>query len=42
MVATEKAHVRDVVREVNKIVGCVWGIGERKWGDEFRGRMMMI
>jgi hypothetical protein len=23
-------------------VGCVWGIGERKWGGDFRRRMMMF
>jgi hypothetical protein len=24
------------------LVGCVWGIGERKWGGDFRRRMMMF
>jgi hypothetical protein len=38
--ATNKAHIREIVRKANKIVRCVWGIGERKWGDDFRGRMM--
>jgi hypothetical protein len=28
--ATDKAHVREIVRKANKVVGCVWGIGERK------------
>jgi hypothetical protein len=23
-------------------VGCVWGIGERKWGGDFRRRMMIF
>jgi hypothetical protein len=23
-------------------VRCVWGIGERKWGGDFRRRMMMF
>jgi hypothetical protein len=32
--ATDKAQVREVVRKANKVVGCVWGIGERKWGGE--------
>ncbi|KAJ3632437.1 hypothetical protein MTP99_009448 [Tenebrio molitor] len=27
---TDKAQVREVVRKANKVVGCVWGIGERK------------
>ncbi|KAH0813723.1 hypothetical protein GEV33_009066 [Tenebrio molitor] len=30
---TDKAQVREVVRKTNKVVGCVWGIGERKWGE---------
>jgi hypothetical protein len=30
------------MKKVNKIVGCVWGIGERKWGDDFRRRMTMF
>jgi hypothetical protein len=30
------------VRKANKIVGCVWGIGERKWGGDFRRKMMMF
>jgi hypothetical protein len=30
------------MRKVNKVVGCVWGIEERKWGDGFRRRMMMF
>jgi hypothetical protein len=40
--ATDKAQVRELVRKANKIVGCVWGIGERKWGREFGRRMMMF
>jgi hypothetical protein len=31
--ATDKAHIREIVRKANKVVGCVWGIGERKWGE---------
>jgi hypothetical protein len=30
------------LRKANKAVGCVWGIGERKWGGDFRRRMMMF
>jgi hypothetical protein len=26
--ATDKMQVREVVRKANKVVGCVWGIGE--------------
>jgi hypothetical protein len=40
--ATDKAQVREVVRKANKVVGCVWGIGERKWVGEFGRRMMMF
>jgi hypothetical protein len=39
--ATDKAQVREVVRKANKVIGCMWGIGERKWGGEF-GRIMMF
>jgi hypothetical protein len=40
--ATDKAQVTEVVRKANKVVGCVWGIGERKWGGEFGRRVMMF
>jgi hypothetical protein len=30
------------VKKLNKEVGCVWRKGERKWGDNFRRRMMMF
>jgi hypothetical protein len=40
--ATDKALVREIVRKANKVVGCVWGIGERKWGGEFGRKMMMF
>jgi hypothetical protein len=30
------------VRKANKLGGCVWGIGERKWGGDFSRRMMMF
>jgi hypothetical protein len=40
--ATNKAHIREIVRKANKIVGCVWGIGGRKGGGDFRRRMMMF
>jgi hypothetical protein len=34
--ATDKAHTRDIVRKANKVVGCVWGIGEKvgRWFQE--------
>jgi hypothetical protein len=32
-------HIRETVRKANRAVGCLWGIGERKWGGDFR-RMM--
>jgi hypothetical protein len=28
----ERAHIREIVRKANKVVGCAWGIGERKRG----------
>jgi hypothetical protein len=40
--ATDKAQVREVVRKANKVIGCVWEIGERMWGGEFGRRMMMF
>jgi hypothetical protein len=40
--ATDKAQVREVVRKANKVVGCVWEIGERKWGGEFGKRTMIL
>jgi hypothetical protein len=30
------------VRKADKVVGCIWGIGERKWGGDFSRRMMMF
>jgi hypothetical protein len=39
--ATDKAHIREIVRKANKEVGCVWGLGERKWGGDYK-RMMMF
>jgi hypothetical protein len=39
--ATDKAHNRNIVRKANKVVGCVWGIGERKWGSDFRRGILM-
>jgi hypothetical protein len=34
--------IREIARKANKVVGRVWGTGERKWGDDFRRRMMMF
>jgi hypothetical protein len=31
-----------MVRKANKVVGCVRGIGERKWRNDFKRRMMMF
>jgi hypothetical protein len=28
--------------ESDQVVGCVWGIGERKWRGEFGRRMMLF
>jgi hypothetical protein len=30
----DKAHIKEIVRKANKVVRCVWGIGERKWFQE--------
>jgi hypothetical protein len=40
--ATDEAHIIEIVRKGNKVVGCVWGIEERKWRGEFRRSMMMF
>jgi hypothetical protein len=33
---------RYIVRKANKVVRCVWGIGRRKWGGDFKKRMIMF
>jgi hypothetical protein len=38
---TFNERAKKIVRKVNKVVGCVWEIEERKWGDDFRMMMMM-
>jgi hypothetical protein len=38
--ATDKAHIREIVRKANKVVGFVWEIGERKWGGDFKRKMI--
>jgi hypothetical protein len=40
--AMDKADIREIVKKANKVVGCVWGMGERKWGGDFRRRLMMF
>jgi hypothetical protein len=39
---TDKAQMRELLKKANMVVGCVWGIRERKWGGEFGRRMMMF
>jgi hypothetical protein len=39
---TTAAHVRELVKKANKIIGTVWGIGERKFGHDFRRSIMMF
>jgi hypothetical protein len=34
--ATDKVHMRNIVKKTNKVVGCVWGIWERKWMEGTR------
>jgi hypothetical protein len=41
-IATNKTHIREIVRKANKVLGCVWGMEERKWGSDFRRKMMMF
>jgi hypothetical protein len=31
-----------MLRKANKVVGCVWGIGERKWEDDLRRGMVIF
>ena len=31
-----------MVRKANKVIGTVWGIGERKFGHDYMRRMMMF
>jgi hypothetical protein len=38
----KEPRIREIVRKANKAVGCVWGKAERKWGGDFRRRMMMF
>ncbi|KAH0808415.1 hypothetical protein GEV33_014377 [Tenebrio molitor] len=38
--AMDMAHITEIVRKANKVVGCIWGIGQR--GGDLRGRMMMV
>jgi hypothetical protein len=33
---TAAAHLKELVKKANKIIGAVWGIGERKFGLDFR------
>jgi hypothetical protein len=39
---TDKAHIREIVKKANEAMACVWGIEERKWGDDFRRGIMMF
>jgi hypothetical protein len=29
--ATDKAHMREIVRKVNKVVGCLWNMRGKVW-----------
>jgi hypothetical protein len=35
--ATDKAHIRQIVRKANKVVGCVWGNSREKVGEVISG-----
>jgi hypothetical protein len=32
----EPRIIREILRKANKVVACVWGIGERKWNRRER------
>jgi hypothetical protein len=38
---SKQVHIHSMTK-ANKVVGCVWGKGKRKWGGDFRRRMMMF
>jgi hypothetical protein len=38
----ERATDKRQWRKANKVVGCVSGTGEKKWGGDFRRKMMMF
>jgi hypothetical protein len=38
----KEPSIRHIMRKGNKVAGCVWGIRERKWGGDFRSKMMMF
>lgn len=37
-----RSHVKEVVRKANKMLGRIWGIGERKFGHDVKRRLMMF
>jgi hypothetical protein len=37
----KSAHIREIMRKANKVLGCIWGTGEKKWGGDFM-RMLMF
>ncbi|KAJ3647067.1 hypothetical protein Zmor_024614 [Zophobas morio] len=39
---SNRAHIQEMVRKANKVIGIVWGIGERKFGHGYKRRMMMF
>lgn len=39
---SDRVHVIEMVKKANKVMGMVWGIGERKFGHDYRRRVMMF
>ena len=39
---SDKAHIQEMVRKAIKVIGIILGIGERKFGDDCKSRMMMF
>ncbi|KAJ3656884.1 hypothetical protein Zmor_015929 [Zophobas morio] len=39
---SHRAHIQEMARKANKAIGIVWGIGKRKFGHDYKRRMMMF
>lgn len=38
----DEAHVREVTKKAAAVIAQIWGIGERKFGGDWKRRMMMF
>lgn len=36
------AHIKEVIKKAAAVMAQMWGIGERKFGGDYRRRMMMF